>query len=307
MKSFIITVDTEGDNLWRYKKGDNIGIQNSKYIPRFQKLCEKYGFKPVYLTNYEMANSEIFVNNAKEWLRKGSCEIGVHLHAWNNPPIFNLDGVFNGNPYLIEYPEEIMKSKFKEVYDLIVKNFEIKPISHRAGRWIMDERYFKILEDFSIKVDCSYTPGIDWSKTMGRTRGGCDYSDKQRNAHFIGNVLEVPATIRRFHDCSFGSWKHRLKTLIKGDNFWLRPATSSFNVMKKIIDQVDYERNEDFLEFMIHSSELMPDGSPYFATNESIEHEYNVMEQVFAYVKSNGYKGCTLEEYYINRTHKLNM
>lgn len=48
MKHFIITVDTEGDNLWEYKKGTPIGTENAKYLPRFQSLCEKYGFKPVY-------------------------------------------------------------------------------------------------------------------------------------------------------------------------------------------------------------------------------------------------------------------
>lgn len=55
MKHFIITVDTEGDNLWEYKKGTPIGTENAKYLPRFQSLCEKYGFKPVYLTNYEVS------------------------------------------------------------------------------------------------------------------------------------------------------------------------------------------------------------------------------------------------------------
>lgn len=69
MKSFIITVDTEGDNLWEYKDGDPLGVKNSEYIPRFQSLCEKYGFKPVYLTNYEMVQSEQFVKMLKSgWL-----------------------------------------------------------------------------------------------------------------------------------------------------------------------------------------------------------------------------------------------
>lgn len=51
--AFLITIDTEGDNLWQ--KHDSITTENARYLPRFQQLCEKYGFKPVYLTNYEMA------------------------------------------------------------------------------------------------------------------------------------------------------------------------------------------------------------------------------------------------------------
>lgn len=304
MKSFIITVDTEGDNLWKYQKGDDIGVKNSEFIPRFQKLCTKYGFKPVYLTNYEMAKCPFFVENAKEWAKEGYCEIGVHLHAWNNPPIVPLNGEYDGNPYLIEYSDDVMRKKIEEVYRLIVRNFGVKPVSHRAGRWVMDDRYFKILQEFDIRIDCSYTPGIDWSSTKGQTRGGCDYSNKPRIAHFIDDILEVPATIRRFRDASFGSWKHRLKTFVKGENFWLRPATSSASIMKRIIDMVDQEGKEDFLEFMIHSSELMPNGSPYFTTEEDIEKEYMVMDSVFAYAKSKGYEGCTLEEYYTDRIHK---
>ena len=57
-KFFIITVDTEGYNLWEYIKGSEIQTQNARFIQPFQDLCEKFGFKPVYLTNYEMANNE---------------------------------------------------------------------------------------------------------------------------------------------------------------------------------------------------------------------------------------------------------
>ena len=53
MRNFIITVDTEGDNLWRWKKGEPITTNNVHFIPRFQELCEEFGFKPVYLTKYK--------------------------------------------------------------------------------------------------------------------------------------------------------------------------------------------------------------------------------------------------------------
>lgn len=104
---FIITVDTEGDNLWRHVEGNPIGTRNAEYLPRFQSLCEKYGFKPVYLTNYEMAMSDVFVKEAKDWLSKGACEIGVHLHAWNNPPIHELAGLYHNNPYSLNIQRKL--------------------------------------------------------------------------------------------------------------------------------------------------------------------------------------------------------
>lgn len=298
MKHFIITVDTEGDNLWEYKKGTSIGTENAKFLPRFQTLCEKYGFKPVYLTNYEMASSEVFVAEAKEWLKRGTCEIGVHLHAWNNPPLVDLPAKFNGNPYLIEYSDEVMKQKFDFIYNLIKDKFGIQPVSHRAGRWAMDERYFRILEDYGILVDCSHTPSIDWSKNMGSTRGGSDYTDVPNCAHKIGNILEVPPTLRFMHHAKSGSLKHRIKTLLKGEAVWLRPALESCSAMKEVVDIVVNEPQTDYLEFMIHSAEMMPGGSPYFRTKDSIEKMYMEMETFFEYVSDLGYKGCTLKEYY---------
>ena len=298
MKFFIITVDTEGDNLWRYKDGDVISTLNTRYLPRFQDLCEKYGFKPVYLTNYEMANDDNFVNIAKKWADERKCEIGIHLHAWNNPPIYNLDGPYNGNSYLIEYPFEIMRDKFLTIYNLLVNKFGIRPLSHRAGRWAMDERYFHILEEFGIKVDCSYTPGIDWTKAKGQTRGGSDYSLEQNGISFINSIMEVPPSIYKFHNAFGGSYKHKIKSLVLGDKVWLRPAISPLRAMKKVLDKVVTDSKVNYAEFMIHSSELMPGGSPYFKDDIAVEREYRIMDDIFSYAKNLGFQGVTLEEFY---------
>lgn len=169
---FIITVDTEGDNLWASHHGEPITTRNTKFLPRFQELCNKYGFKPVYLTNFEMANDEDFAAEAKEWLKSGQCEIGLHVHGWNNPPSYPLGGDKYAHAYLYEYPEDVMKEKLLVTHNLIKENFEVAPVSHRAGKWAMDERYFKMLNEIGIKVDCSYCPGVDWSNAIGATRGG---------------------------------------------------------------------------------------------------------------------------------------
>lgn len=304
-KLFIITVDTEGDNLWEYKKGGRVKTQNVFYIHRFQELCEKYGFKPVYLSNYEMISSLDFVNYVKPKVQKGLCEVGIHVHAWNNPPLYVLNGKYNGNPYLIEYPIDVMREKFKTTYDLISKYIGKYPVSHRSGRWAMNADYFKILEEFAIKVDCSYTPNVSWDTSEGETiSGGSDYRRVNMNAHMVGEILEVPVTIRRYkHYMLGGSPRHCARTLLKGGNIWLRPALCTLNEMKYLAKNVFLEQGNDYLEFMIHSSELMPGGSPYFTTNESIDYLYKVMDSLFNYLSSLGYKGSTLEEYALN--HKI--
>lgn len=75
--SFLITIDTEGDNLWSRPRV--ITTRNAAFLPRFQALCEKFGLKPTYLTNYEMAISQEFVEFGRDSLRGGAAEIGRSL------------------------------------------------------------------------------------------------------------------------------------------------------------------------------------------------------------------------------------
>lgn len=301
-KYFIITVDTEGENGWTYRSGDRVHTENSLYIPRFQELCDKFGFKPVYLTNYEMASDMRFVQFARNTVEDNRCEVGIHVHAWNNPPQYDLPVNKTWQSYLIEYPVEVMKAKFKETYDLIRTNIGVTPVSHRAGRWAMNDDYFRLLEEFDIMVDCSHSPHVDWRATIGASIGGSDYRNVPDNSTRIGNILEVPVTIRDTHTLLKMGLRARIKWFMRFKTLphyleWLRPATSDLQTMSKLIDGVAASSEIDFAEFMIHSSELMPGGSPYFADEESIEKLYGTMESLFSHIKTSGFRGCTLSEY----------
>lgn len=301
-KYFIITVDTEGDNLWNYHFGDKITTYNTHFIPRFQDLCSQYGFLPVYLTNYEMIKDDDYVNYIKGVVAKNQCEVGIHVHAWNNPPFFDLGRGISDNTYLIEYPLDVMKQKFATTYNLIKEKIGIPPVSHRAGRWAMNKDYYQILKDFNILVDCSHTPHIDWSSSKGYTIGGPDYRNVNSLPSFINDVLEVPVSIFPSNEKIRLGWKSQLyyyykRMKIPRKVIWLRPAQSSLNDMKKLVDIFSNNEKCNYLEFMVHSSELMPGGSPYFPTKESIERMYRNMADIFDYIKNKGYEGCTLKKY----------
>lgn len=300
IRDFIITVDTEGDNLWSFCDGDTVSTQNTKYIPRFQELCEKYGFKPVYLTNYEMAMDDAWVEYSSKKLSEGKCEIGMHLHAWNNPPLYELPPVYSGLPYVTEYPTEIIEEKVAEVMHLLNERYHTDIISHRSGRWALNDEYLDILYKYGIRVDCSTTPGIDLGINPGRTvAGGNDYSSYPKNPYMMKNgVLEVPMStrsVRRFYGKTF---KERLKNLLLGDKLWLRPIRGSLAELNYLTAQIEKENETKYLEFMIHSSELMPGGSSYFKTQGDIDNMFKVMDAYFSTLSDRGYRGCTLGEYY---------
>ena len=299
IKYFIITVDTEGDNLWNWDGASDIKTENTSYIPRFQDLCEKFGFSPVYLTNYEMAMDDRWVKYSSSKEKEGKCEIGLHLHAWNTPPFYELPRTYNGLPYITEYPPDIIYKKVKALKTLIENKYETSIKSHRSGRWALSAEYLKVLSECNIDIDCSVTPEISLKRLPGRTvRFGNDYSKYSRLPNYIyENILEIPMTTRLVRRLSSGRWKHKLKSLIKGEDMWLRPFRNGLSDMMNITNIIEAETDSDYLEFMIHSSELMPGGSPYFKEEKDVEKLFFEMEKYFGYIAESGYAGVTLSQY----------
>ena len=130
--AFLITIDTEGDNLWAMPR--SITTRNAHYLPRFQSLCERYGLKPTYLVDWDMARCAEFVTFGRRALNDGTAEIGMHLHAWNTPPISQLtDDDFRYCPYLIEYPVDVIRDKVAHMTDVLTDTFGIPMRGHRAA------------------------------------------------------------------------------------------------------------------------------------------------------------------------------
>ncbi|MCL2873204.1 MAG: deacetylase [Betaproteobacteria bacterium] len=317
---FIITIDTEGDNLWAQPR--HIATENARYLQRFQTLCERFAFKPVYLTNFEMANEPVFQAFGRNVLRKSVGEIGAHVHAWNNPPLTPLTDDDNRHqPYLIEYPDAVMREKFFITHRLLEDVFQTAMVSHRAGRWAFDARYARLLIEHHYHSDCSVTPEISWRATMGDPagQGGADYRAFPKGAYFLdldhiermgdSALLEVPMTTRLKNSAgdalkkAVARWRGKSagEAGKSAKSVWLRPRRSkrSGNVkeMQKLATRVLAEPGMDYLEFMLHSSEFMPGGSPTFQTAEHIEKLYADLEALFSWLAARC-RGATLEEYY---------
>ena len=165
-RPFLITIDTEGDNVW--SKPRIITTRNAAFLPRFQTLCERYGLTPTWLVDYDMARDPVFAEFGRDVIARGAGEIGMHLHAWRTPPghpLTSTDHEFM--PFLIEYPESVLRAKVDFLTDLLETTFGVKIVSHRAGRWAFNDTYARALARRGFRVDCSVTPGVDWSDTLG--------------------------------------------------------------------------------------------------------------------------------------------
>jgi len=315
--AFLITIDTEGDNLWSSPK--KINTQNSFYLYRFQKLCEKFNFKPTYLTNYEMAMDNEFVKLGRQIIRNNSGEIGMHLHAWNSPPLIPLTKDDNKyQPYLIEYEEEVVASKIEFMSNLLEDQFECKMTSHRAGRWAIDEFYMKCLKQYGYIVDCSVTPCISWETYLGNPegKGGSNYVGFPEKPYLMSlddisqpaegqmhSLLQVPMTVKRKNN-NFGvcldialpktDFFRKVRNKL-APTFMFRSQIGNLDLLKWAV-QDSLSNNEPYLEYMLHSSEFMPGGSPNFKSEADIEQLFSDLENLFNII-SISHDGCTLSEY----------
>jgi hypothetical protein len=309
--AFIITIDTEGDNLWQNHR--HIHTENARFLPRFQTLCEQYGFKPVWLTNYEMAVNPVYIDFAKDVIARGQGEVGMHLHAWNSPPEHDLTGDdWRWQPYLIEFPDNILREKVLFMTQLLEETFQTKMLSHRAGRWAFDSRYAKLLIELGYQVDCSVTPRVNWRNAKGAPQGngGTDYQHFPDGAYFMDEnaihkpgkspLLEVPMSIHYKHPDWLNGIKQsydRLRGKYRSPSVnWLRPTGGNADQMIAVAEKCLAQGN-DYVEFMLHSSEFMPGGSPTFKNEADIEGLYQDLEKLFAWLEPRT-QGMTLAEFY---------
>lgn len=317
LPAFLITMDTEGDNIWSAPR--EITTRNARFLPRFQALCEKFGLKPTWLTNWEMVNCPVYCEFAADALRRGQCEIGMHLHAWNNPPIEPLTADdYRYLPYLIEYPERLIREKVRVVTEELRERFNRPMRSHRAGRWGFNAYYARVLAEADYVVDCSVTPHTSWRNSPGDPSGGGgpDFRGYPDDAYFMdltdprrpgsSRLLQLPVTIlpsrlpRLLEPLRDAVSKSRLargafKALF-GTTRWLRPDGHNRATLLSVLRD-SLAQGRDYVEFMLHSSELMPGGSPHLATEESIERLYEDMEALFE-AASRSCVGLTLDEYH---------
>ncbi len=306
---FIITVDTEADNQWQRPSTES--VRNISFLPRFQLLCEKYSLPVTYLITYEVATDQSAINILKSFKDRGA-EIGAHLHPWTTPPFSkSRDEDRRWHQFPSELTKEEFRSKLLTLTQEIEKNFG-HPTSYRSGRWGFDESLVSELVAQNYLVDCSVTPKLSWRETRGgsETKTGPDFRRAKLRPHYFGRLFEVPLTviatsslvresgalISLYNALNNGLLKRLLnKVFLRVKTLRIFPETT-VNDLRSIIRAV--KRNHlPVAEFMIHSSELMPGGSPYAKTIEAVERSYELLEELFKLAKSEGLVGITLSDY----------
>ena len=314
---FILTLDTEGDNQWNH--GRELTVENIKYIPRFQSLCNKYQVAPTYLVTSEVCQDSFARELFSEYLKKTQAEVGAHLHSWTSPPFEDKEGLrFNDqdHPFASELPDGIIDEKIRSLTNQIETAFGKRPTSFRSGRYGFNEKVAAVLAKYGYLTDSSVTPYTTWKKKKGLF-GGEGGPDFMNNTGFPytwhlsnGELTEIPITILptrfpfnknhrlavRFFTTVDKSYLLRFfrKLNYQHQPLWLRPYPwMNISLLTEILNEAERIKLP-YLVMMFHSSELMPGSSIYRKDEKEIEALYELLEQFFLLLLKKKMRSITL-------------
>jgi len=310
--AFLVTIDTEGDDLW--SRPHEIATRNAAWLPRFQRLCEAYGLRPTWLVDHEMALDDTFVRFGRRLVARDVAEIGMHLHAWNSPPLVPLTADdFRYQPFLTEYPADVAQEKLTRLTELLRDRFESPVVSHRAGRWSFDGGYARLLAGLGYRVDCSVCPHVSWRGAQGDPagRGGPDFRGAPAHPYFLdlddvrragqSDLLELPMSVVRSPLHRIAPWAYATPGLRRWawaglpDRVWLYPDGRNLAHLRYVLDDA-LANGRPYVQMVLHSSELMPGGGPNAPDVTRVEQLYGDLHALFALAQDR-FVGMTLSQF----------
>ena len=187
----IVGVDLEAEFDWqgpRTRTGNS--VKNVREQVLIHRVFEKFGIRPIYLTDYAVATDADGYLPLRELVSSGKCEVGAHLQPWENPPFseeISEETSFNQN-----LPAWLQKEKLYRLTEALRSNIGIQPETYRAGRYGVGEEIAWILRSLGYRIDMSVVPGLDL-----RAQYGPDFRKVFNRPYWFGpqgDFLEIPLT-----------------------------------------------------------------------------------------------------------------
>lgn len=316
---FVMTIDTEEEWDWDagFPFGQKPAVQNTQKIPKFQAFCHDLGVKPTYFIDYAIASDPESVKRFRPYAEAGECEIGGHLHAWVTPPV--EEQARPNNTHAINLPPDLVRRKLNVLTHKLKSEFGMQPTSFRSGRWGINGQMLRQLADEGYELDSSifpfYTdtdpePNFSYAQAPDRPYWpdftDCLQAGEQRR------IFELPVSSGfnhpNFEAChaihrtlSASPW-NRLRSI--GILWHLRllrklqlsPELADAANMKMLVNSC-LQRGHRVIHMFLHSSTLLPGGSPYVSNEHDEAVFYQNMADVITYVTSRAnVTFCTLTE-----------
>lgn len=286
---FVVTVDTEEE--WDWSSGYPTGptrTANIHKLPAFQDACERSGAAVTYFVNHAVLADDAARGVILDLAKRPRVEIGMHIHPWNTPPLQSVERVPERDSFLHNLPPDLALQKLDAVYAAFAEH-GLKPVSFRGGRYSTSSLVRDWLRRHGFVADASILPYTGWADD-----GAPDYRERDpQPVRLPGEppLWEIPLSLG-YTRRPFGFW-HKALTVAAGP---LRPLRivgllSKFGVVEKA--WLNFENplgarmnaliralrgmNASYLCFTLHSSSLLPGGSPYAPNEAAVAHLFRTL------------------------------
>lgn len=276
-----ITLDVEEEGLFsgRYPRTP-FGVANVAELRRLEFIPREFGFPLTLLATYPVVRDPAAREVLSYWQKEHGAEIGVHLHPWNTPP---FEEVPDPEPVRsTRLPPALLEAKLGTLTAGIREAFQTPPRSFRMGRFDWCPALLSLLPRFGLTVDSSMVP-------LTQKVGGPRHFLAPPDPFWLplpeaagAPLLEVPVTMvpvwargpRLVHGFS-SLFPGRLGEVLRS---WfpyvgaagIHPAWFPL-VSMRLAAYLHRRRGGRVLTLFLHSSELLPGGSPQFPTAEAVD------------------------------------
>jgi hypothetical protein len=284
---YAVTIDTEEE--WDWGSGYPTGpasVRNIAHLTAFQDRVEWFGAAVTYFTNHAVLTDPASRDIICRLSQRPNVEIGLHIHPWNTPPVAPTDRVTPRESFLHNLPGAEAEKKLDESFRAFEKA-GIVPTCFRGGRYSTSPLIQSYLRDRGVIADCSVLPFNTWAD-----EGAPDYRDRDltprrlppRNEDDLA-MWELPLTFG-FVGKSFDFWRRAFRLFdspgfnklpfggVAGRLFGARKCWLNFEnpLGEGMTDLFDVVRSLDlpYACFTMHSSSLLPGGSPYAKTQADV-------------------------------------
>ncbi len=272
---FCFTLDTEPDDLWANR--GSLGFEHFRRLAGFHERLAGAGARCTFLTTSEVAEDTGARKAVTRCMESYPGEIGAHVHTWTRSWPFSIPDL--GSPPLHAMAhrlgQEVEEAMLAHTCETLRRAFDVKPTSHRGGRWSLGPDSARSLGRCGIRVDSTATPGQSWADGRHPLLDGPDYGRWPREPSLLSEILGpgdgrdgvleipvgaawIPPFSRRMPPLLHRAWSRLGKVVGLPLGYrWLRPTHTPLRDMVATLRQLKADGVPAWV-IMIHSSEIAP-------------------------------------------------
>jgi len=313
----MVTIDTEEDD-WGSYGATGASVENIQQLPELTELWDRFGARPTYFVNYPPMVSPEASEVLQGLAAGGGCEMGVHCHPWNTPPLEPLPVTDDDPPSMMSRLSEVEnEAKLRVLTERFKDLFGTRPRVFRAGRWGFGPSVAGPLHRLGYEADFSVSPYTDWSDI-----GGPDYSRVspfpyrfEPSEPFVpsraGALVEIPTSIghlrgpQRLSGQVRGALERSILAKMKVVGLldslglvarrWISPENTSSGDMKKLASTLT-RKGHKVLDVTFHSPTLVPGLTPFVKTEADRRRFLRRIEEFLEFCSEEGFRFATAGE-----------